>query len=208
MRARRSSSFSISAAPTPISPIARCRRSWSGRGRGSPQACLLGGLFKPTDNQSPMVAFAGVKGKVEYEMLEVRRFIARHGLRVPHEPAFSGQHADADARVGRRAGGRLGCRLPRDGSQGMWEEGLKLDDKEVLARRIDSAGLDAARLLDGRSAIPSSRNLPKHRRRRRPRRLRHADLFRRRRNVLRQGPAGAGRRGGRGDHGARGLVTA
>jgi 2-hydroxychromene-2-carboxylate isomerase len=29
----------------------------------------------------------------------------------------------------------------------LWEEGLKLDDQEVLARRIDSAGLDAASLL-------------------------------------------------------------
>ena len=34
------------------------------------------------------------------------------------------------------------------GLQGLWEEGLKLDDKEVLARRVAEAGLDAARLLE------------------------------------------------------------
>ena len=34
------------------------------------------------------------------------------------------------------------------GLQGLWEEGLKLDDKEVLARRTAEAGLDATRLLE------------------------------------------------------------
>ena len=33
------------------------------------------------------------------------------------------------------------------GLEGLWEEGLKLDDREVLARRIDAAGLDSASLL-------------------------------------------------------------
>src|ERR1700689_1166049 len=41
---------------------------------------LLGGLFKLTGNRPPMVAFGPVKGKREYEMLETRRFIARHKL--------------------------------------------------------------------------------------------------------------------------------
>ena len=30
----------------------------------------------------------------------------------------------------------------------MWEEGLKLDDPEILARRIEAAGLDARALLE------------------------------------------------------------
>jgi 2-hydroxychromene-2-carboxylate isomerase len=33
------------------------------------------------------------------------------------------------------------------GLEGLWEEGLKLDDREVLARRIDAAGLGSASLL-------------------------------------------------------------
>ena len=41
---------------------------------------LLGGIFKSTNNKPPMVAFVGVKNKMEYEMLEIRRFIAKHGL--------------------------------------------------------------------------------------------------------------------------------
>ncbi len=34
------------------------------------------------------------------------------------------------------------------GLRGMWEEGLKLDDADVLARRIEAAGLDAKRILE------------------------------------------------------------
>ena len=52
--------------------------------------CLLGGIFKLTGNQAPMVAFGGIKGKMDYEMLETRRFIAAHGLTAfrfnPHFP--------------------------------------------------------------------------------------------------------------------------
>ena len=41
---------------------------------------LLGGLFKLTGNQSPMTAFAGIRNKPEYDLLEMRRFIAGHGI--------------------------------------------------------------------------------------------------------------------------------
>ena len=51
--------------------------------------CLLGGIFKATGNQPPMVAFGGVKGKLAYEVLEIQRFIARHGLdRFKMNPNF------------------------------------------------------------------------------------------------------------------------
>ena len=52
--------------------------------------CLLGGLFKATGNQPPMLAFHGVRGKLEYDQLEIRRFIEKHGLHDfkfnPHFP--------------------------------------------------------------------------------------------------------------------------
>lgn len=44
------------------------------------QPCLLGGIFKSTGNQAPMLAFADVKGKLEYDMIEFQRFIDRHEL--------------------------------------------------------------------------------------------------------------------------------
>ena len=111
--------------------------------------CLLGGLFKLTGNQAPLVAFAGVKGKNEYERLEIKRFIAKHGLtkfRInPHFPVNTLMLMRG--LVAARLRGEEAAYLEM-GLQGLWEEGLKLDDKDVLARRVAEAGLDAARLLE------------------------------------------------------------
>src|SRR5262249_29751636 len=50
---------------------------------------LLGGVFKLTNNQSPMVQFKGVKNKLEYQRLEVARFLKAHGLtRFAFNPHF------------------------------------------------------------------------------------------------------------------------
>ncbi|MEM6774535.1 MAG: 2-hydroxychromene-2-carboxylate isomerase, partial [Pseudomonadota bacterium] len=51
--------------------------------------CLLGGIFKATGNQPPMMAFNGVKGKLEYDRLEIERFIRKHQLdRFVFNPNF------------------------------------------------------------------------------------------------------------------------
>ncbi len=41
---------------------------------------FLGGMHKLTGNAPPMIRDADVKGKNDYAMLEMDRFIARHGL--------------------------------------------------------------------------------------------------------------------------------
>ena len=144
--------------------------------------CLLGGIFKATGNLAPAIAFAPIKGKFEYEMLEVRRFVARHRFEKfrlnPHFPVntlmlmrglVAAQEAGASAAY------------LEMGLEGMWEEGLKLDDKEVLARRIDSAGLDSASLLAAAQTDPDQAEARRqHRRRGRTRRVRDPDLLRRR----------------------------
>lgn len=110
--------------------------------------CLLGGIFKATGNQAPAIAFGGVKGKMDYEMLEMRRFIEAHGLSAfrfnPHFPVntlllMRGQIAAQRAGVG---GAYLDAML-----KGLWEEGRKLDDPEVFVATADTAGLDGAALL-------------------------------------------------------------
>lgn len=114
--------------------------------------CLLGGIFKATGNQAPGVAFSGVKGKLDYEMLEMRRFIEAHGLSAfrfnPHFPVntlllMRGQIAAQRSEMGAGVGeAYLDAML-----KGMWEEGLKLDDPEVFVATADAAGLDGAALL-------------------------------------------------------------
>jgi 2-hydroxychromene-2-carboxylate isomerase len=110
--------------------------------------CLLGGIFKATGNVAPAVAYAPVKGKLEYEMLEIRRFVARHRLEKfrfnPHFPVNTLMLMRG--LVAARESGDEAAYLEM-GLEGLWEEGLKLDDREVLARRIDSAGLNSASLL-------------------------------------------------------------
>ena len=110
--------------------------------------CLLGGIFKATGNVAPAVAYAPIKGKLEYEMLEVRRFVAKHRLDKfhfnPHFPVNTLMLMRGFI-AAREAGVEAG--YIEMGLEGLWEEGLKLDDPQVLARRIDSAGLDSASLL-------------------------------------------------------------
>jgi 2-hydroxychromene-2-carboxylate isomerase len=110
--------------------------------------CLLGGIFKATGNQPPTDAFGPVKGKLEYEMLEIRRFVARHKLAKfrlnPHFPVntltLMRGFVAAKEQGSEAAYVEMGLR-------GMWEDGLKLDDPGVLRQAMDSAGLDSESLL-------------------------------------------------------------
>ena len=111
--------------------------------------CLLGGIFKATNNKAPSIAYASIKGKFEYEMLEVRRFIARHGLDKfrmnPHFPVNS--LTLMRGFIGARERG-YGDQYLEMGLKGMWEDGLKLDDPEVLRQAIVDAGLDGVSLME------------------------------------------------------------
>ena len=120
----------------------------AGGGRVTITPCLLGGIFKATGNQAPMLAFGPVKGKLEYEHLEMRRFIARHGLSTwrmnPHFPVNTlllmrglvAAQMDGDA-----------APYVEAGLKAMWEDGLKMDDPTVFTSALDAAGLDGAALL-------------------------------------------------------------
>lgn len=117
--------------------------------------CLLGGIFKATGNRAPMVAFAGIKGKMDYEMLETRRFIARHGIdRFQFNPHFPVN--TLLLMRGAVAAGMDGdlARYVEAGLVAMWEKGLKMDDPEVFVAAMTEAGLDGAALLE-RSQDPA-----------------------------------------------------
>lgn len=109
---------------------------------------LLGGIFKATNNRSPAEAFGPVKGKLAYEQLETRRFIARHGLTAfrfnPHFPVNTLLIMRALI-AARRLG--VGERYLEVVLAAMWEAGEKMDDPQVVARVLAAAGLDAEALL-------------------------------------------------------------
>lgn len=109
---------------------------------------LLGGLFKLTGNQAPMVAFAGVPNKLAYERREMMRFIARHGLTAfrmnPHFPVNT--LALMRGAVAAEAEGVFEAYVEAM-FRFMWEAPRKLDDPAVLAETLGEAGLPADRLL-------------------------------------------------------------
>ncbi len=108
---------------------------------------LLGGLFKLTGNQSPMVAFASIPNKLAYEMLEVRRFVERHQVPFAMNPYFP-VNTLALMR-GAVAAGLEGVLAPYVEAvfRSMWETPKKMDDPAVMAAVLSEAGLDAERLI-------------------------------------------------------------
>jgi 2-hydroxychromene-2-carboxylate isomerase len=110
--------------------------------------CLLGGIFKATGNQAPMIANANIPAKMAYDMLEMRRFIASHGLARfrmnPHFP-MNTLHLMRIAVAARRDG--LLPPLVEAAFKAMWEEGKKMDDPAVVQDVLAGAGLPAEGLI-------------------------------------------------------------
>lgn len=108
---------------------------------------LLGGLFKATGNQPPMMSYGHVTAKVNYDRLEMDRFMTRHGITGfrlnPHFPVNT-----LLAMRGAVAAEQLGCGPAYREAiyAALWQDGLKLDDPEVWAAVLGKAGLDAAAL--------------------------------------------------------------
>ena len=111
--------------------------------------CLLGGIFKATNNQSPVAAFAQVKGKLAYEALETQRFVRAHGLTAfrhnPHFPVNT-----LLVMRGLIAARRLNVEEAylRVVSAAMWEQGLKMDDPVVVAQTLAREGLPVEAILE------------------------------------------------------------
>jgi 2-hydroxychromene-2-carboxylate isomerase len=111
--------------------------------------CLLGGIFKATGNQAPFTAFAGIKGKMDYEMLETRRFIAKHGLtKFSMNPNFPLNSITAiRGLIAAQAAGVEQAYLEAV-LAGFWEQGLMMSHVGVIADALNVAGLDGAGLME------------------------------------------------------------
>ena len=109
---------------------------------------LLGGVFRLTNNQSPMVQFKGIKNKNEYARLETERFVRRHALsrfqRNPYFPVNTMQimrgavAADRDGFFERYVDAVFAH---------MWEEPKKMDEPDIIQQALDQSGIDGKALL-------------------------------------------------------------
>ncbi|KPK07527.1 MAG: disulfide bond formation protein DsbA [Betaproteobacteria bacterium SG8_39] len=109
---------------------------------------LLGGVFKLTHNQAPMLQFKDVKNKLEYQRLEMQRFIAKHGLTQfqwnPHFPVNTVQIMRG-AIVAQLDGNLMP--YVEGVFHHMWEAPKKMDDPAVIRAALEESGLDAAHIL-------------------------------------------------------------
>ena len=114
--------------------------------------CLLGGIFKATGNQAPMLAFGNIQGKMEYEMLETERFIKKHGLDDftfnPHFPVNT--LLMMRGAIFAETQGQLN-EYVEAGLKHMWEDGLKMDDPDIFVSALQAAGFDGKAILEATS---------------------------------------------------------
>ncbi|MCX2980926.1 2-hydroxychromene-2-carboxylate isomerase [Halieaceae bacterium IMCC14734] len=112
--------------------------------------CLLGGIFKATGNQAPMLAFGDIKGKLAYDQLEMQRFIQQHQLTAftfnPHFPINTLTLMRGAAAMELQGQDELVQYLDKV-LHYMWEEPRNLNDPEILASTLTDAGYDAEALI-------------------------------------------------------------
>lgn len=109
---------------------------------------LLGGIFKLTGNQPPMIAFGNIRNKPQYDQIEMQRFLRRHKLdrfrMNAHFPVNTVQIMRGA--VVAQMDGVLGKYMDIV-FRAMWEDSLKMDDAEVIRAALNAGGLDGAHFL-------------------------------------------------------------
>jgi 2-hydroxychromene-2-carboxylate isomerase len=109
---------------------------------------LLGGVFKLTNNRSPVESYAGVRNKLPYERLETERFIRKHGIKNYQFNPFFPVNTLALMR-GAVAAQRLGVyeRYVGEMFRHMWEQPKDMDDPAVIGAALQESGFDAPQLM-------------------------------------------------------------
>lgn len=116
---------------------------------------LLGGLFKLTGNQAPMVAFGDVPNKISYELLEMRRFIEKHGLgNFKMNPFFPVNSLQLMRGLIAAQNAGVGDAYIDVVLKGMWEDEENMADADTAYRVIAAAGIDAEKLASDAASSP------------------------------------------------------
>ena len=109
---------------------------------------LLGGIFKLSNNRSPVEAFADVKGKLAYDTLDTKRFVARHGLSYRPNPNFPvmtiGLMRGAIYAIGKDWQEKYTSVI----FDAMWTDAKKMDDPIVIAEVLKEAKLPVKEILE------------------------------------------------------------
>jgi len=109
---------------------------------------LLGGVFKLTNNRSPVEKMAGIKNRLQYEQLELQRFIRRHGIGTFKFNPFFPVNTLLIMRgaIAASLDGVL-ARYVDEVFKHMWAAPKDMDDPAVVGAALKESGFDADRLL-------------------------------------------------------------
>ena len=105
---------------------------------------LLGGLFKLANNRSPVEAFADIPNKRAYDLMEMNRFVKKHGLADYRWNPFFPVNTLAIMR-GAVAARKLNCfeKYVDTVFASLWERAQNMADPQVIFSELEAAGLDA-----------------------------------------------------------------
>jgi 2-hydroxychromene-2-carboxylate isomerase len=110
---------------------------------------LIGGVFKATNNVSPMVALEGIKNKAEYQQLETERFLHKHHInnyrRNPFFPINTLQ-----LMRGAIAAEKLGVAAKYIDAvyRAMWEDSLDMGHPEVVLEALKDLPFSIEAIFD------------------------------------------------------------
>jgi 2-hydroxychromene-2-carboxylate isomerase len=112
--------------------------------------CLLGGIFKITNNQAPMMAFNGITNKLEYQHIEIKRFIQKYNL---EDFTMNSFFPVMTLQLQRAAIAAMSLNVfdayIETIFKGMWEESLNLADQDVLVKLLtDKTEIDINNLVE------------------------------------------------------------
>ena len=115
---------------------------------------LLGGLFKLANNRSPVEVYADVPNRRAYDMLEIKRFVRKHGITQFRMNPFFPVNTLHMMR-GAVAAQSLGCfaRYVEVMFAAMWEEARNLNELGEVLAALNGAGLDGQALIEA-SQLP------------------------------------------------------
>lgn len=109
---------------------------------------FLAGMHKLTGNAPPMIRDAEVKGKNAYAMLEMERFIAKHGLtKYRMHPQFPFNSILLQRILYAACEKGQGVALAEALLPAIWEDGLDIADSQAIGVVLAAAGFDPAALL-------------------------------------------------------------
>jgi 2-hydroxychromene-2-carboxylate isomerase len=109
---------------------------------------LIGGVFKATNNQPPMMAFANVPGKNEYMRVEMARFIERHQMPFQFNPNFPVNTLNVMRAAVFAQGKAWEVDYIDAVFDAMWVNGQNMSDLDVVSQVLGAANLPADDIIN------------------------------------------------------------